>query len=76
MFCMRCWKIGGNYFKDVIDFVIDNNYKWVKGNHEYLYERDIINAIEKGIKSIWSEEKRYGGPQMYRKLSWWYIKYQ
>ena len=53
----------GNYSKDVIEFVINNNYPCVKGNHEHLFEKYILDAIEKDIHSPWSSDKLYGGLQ-------------
>lgn len=53
----------GNFSKDVIEFVKSNNYSCVKGNHEHLFEKYIINAIEQDIHSPWSSDKRYGGLQ-------------
>ncbi len=53
----------GNFSKDVIEFVKSNNYPCVKGNHEHLFEKYIIDAIENNIHSPWSSDKRYGGLQ-------------
>lgn len=51
----------GNYSKDVIDFVIDNGYACVKGNHEHLMETYLEDAIFHDKHSPWSSDKRYGG---------------
>lgn len=51
----------GNYSKDVIELVIENSYQCVKGNHEHLFEKYILDAVEKNIHSAWSSDKRYGG---------------
>lgn len=51
----------GNYSKDVIEFVIQNRYACVKGNHEHLFEKYILDAVENNIHSPWSSDKRYGG---------------
>jgi serine/threonine protein phosphatase 1 len=51
----------GNFSKDVIKFVIQNNYRCVKGNHEHLFEKYILDAVEKDTHSPWSYDKRYGG---------------
>lgn len=51
----------GSYSKDVIELVINNNYQCVKGNHEHLFEKYILDAVEKNIHSPWSSDKRYGG---------------
>jgi len=53
----------GLYSKDVIEFVINHNYLCVKGNHEHLYQKYIIDAVKKNIHSPWSSDKRYGGMQ-------------
>jgi len=71
----------GKHSQQVIEFVMVNDYQCVKGNHEYFYEKNMINAMEKNISSIWSKEKKYGGPQciesyngdfktMHRHLHW------
>lgn len=51
----------GNFSKEVIDFVIENNYACVKGNHEHLFEKYILDTVEKNIHTPWSIDKRYGG---------------
>lgn len=51
----------GNFSKDVIEFVINNNYPCVKGNHEHLFEKYILDVVEKGVPSSWSDDKRVGG---------------
>lgn len=51
----------GNHSKDVIELVMQNNYQCVKGNHEYLFERYMLDAVEKDIQTAWSSDKRYGG---------------
>lgn len=51
----------GKFSKEVIDFVISNNHPCVKGNHEHLFEKYILDAVEKEIHSPWSSDKRYGG---------------
>ncbi len=51
----------GNFSKDVIEFVINNNHPCVKGNHEHLFEKYILDAVENDIHSPWSSDKRYGG---------------
>jgi serine/threonine protein phosphatase 1 len=51
----------GNFSKDVIDFVIQNNYACVKGNHEHLMETYLEDAIFHDKHSPWSSDKRYGG---------------
>ncbi|MFT5661607.1 MAG: serine/threonine protein phosphatase 1 [Sulfurimonas sp.] len=51
----------GNFSKDVIEFVINNNYPCVKGNHEHLFEKYILDAVQNNISSPWSSDKRFGG---------------
>ena len=51
----------GNYSKDVIDFVIQNSYSCIKGNHEHLMETYLEDAIFHDKHSPWSSDKRYGG---------------
>lgn len=51
----------GNFSKDVIDFVIENGYACVKGNHEHLMETYLEDAIFHDKHSPWSSDKRYGG---------------
>lgn len=51
----------GNFSKDVIDFVIQNDYLCIKGNHEHLMETYLQDAIVHDKHSPWSSDKRYGG---------------
>jgi len=51
----------GNFSKDVIDFVIQNGYACIKGNHEHLMETYLKDAILHDKHSPWSSDKRYGG---------------
>lgn len=51
----------GKFSKDVIDFVIENRYACVKGNHEYLMESYLEDSIFHDKHSPWSSDKRYGG---------------
>lgn len=51
----------GNFSRDVIDFVIQNGYDCVKGNHEHLMETYLEDAIFHDKHSPWSSDKRYGG---------------
>lgn len=53
----------GLYSKDILEFVIKHDYLCVKGNHEHLYQKYIIDAVQNGIDSPWSSDKRYGGMQ-------------
>ena len=50
--------------KKVLEFVINNNYQCIKGNHEKYMEQNIEDALYKNIDSKWSTDtKSYGGPQ-------------
>ncbi len=52
----------GNYSKEVIEFVIENNYQSVFGNHEYLMFNYARDAMIRNIQSMWSmSNKSYGG---------------
>ena len=51
----------GKFSKDVIDFVMQNGYDCVKGNHEHLMETYLEDAIFHDKHSPWSSDKRYGG---------------
>ncbi|RDX34865.1 serine/threonine protein phosphatase [Arcobacter sp. HD9-500m-PIT-SAG03] len=54
----------GMYSKEVIEFVINNNYRCIKGNHEHYMFLNIENALYRNIQSKWSTDSiRYGGPQ-------------
>ena len=55
----------GNFSKEVIDFVIKNKYRCVKGNHEYLMQKYLYDAVVHQKHSPWSEDYRYGGIQTY-----------
>lgn len=51
----------GNFSKEVIDFVIQKGYACVKGNHEHLMQKYMIDAVFYDKHSPWSSDKRYGG---------------
>lgn len=51
----------GNFSKEVISFVVDNGHTCVKGNHEYLMQTYLEDAILHDQHSPWSLDKRYGG---------------
>lgn len=51
----------GNFSKEVIAFVQDNGHACVKGNHEYLMQTYLEDAIIHNQHSPWSLDKRYGG---------------
>jgi len=54
----------GNFSKDVIEFVIENDYLCVKGNHEYFMQTYIQNAIsKKDMSSKWATMSGWGGKQ-------------
>ena len=43
----------GNYVKEVISFIKDNNHISIKGNHDYMMEKYLRDAI-KGKENIWT----------------------
>lgn len=51
----------GYFSKEVITFVVDNGHACVKGNHEYLMQTYLEDAIIHDKHSPWSSDKRYGG---------------
>jgi len=51
----------GNFSKEVIAFVAEGGHACVKGNHEYLMQTYLEDAILHDIHSPWSLDKRYGG---------------
>jgi len=52
----------GNYSKEVIEFVMQNNYRCVFGNHEYLMFNYARDAMIRGKQSMWSmSNETYGG---------------
>lgn len=56
----------GLYSKEVIEYVITNNYQCVKGNHEHLMQKYLYDAVVNDKHSPWSEDYRYGGIQTYQ----------
>ena len=51
----------GNFSKEVIAFVVEGGHACVKGNHEYLMQTYLEDAILHDTHSPWSLDKRYGG---------------
>jgi serine/threonine protein phosphatase 1 len=51
----------GNFSKETIEFVINNDHICLKGNHEYLFYNYIRDALYRDKKSIWSQNRAYGG---------------
>ncbi|WP_295422266.1 metallophosphoesterase [Sulfurovum sp.] len=51
----------GKFSKEVIAFVAEGGHACVKGNHEYLMQTYLEDALIHDIQSPWSEDKRYGG---------------
>jgi serine/threonine protein phosphatase 1 len=56
----------GLYSKEVIEYVISNDYQCVKGNHEHLMQKYLFDAVVHDKHSPWSEDYRYGGIQTYK----------
>lgn len=51
----------GDFSKDVIRFVMENNYQVIQGNHDDLMVKHLKDASE-GIYDVpWSYDKRFGG---------------
>ena len=50
----------GNFTKEVISFIKDNNYLAIKGNHDYMMEQYLKRAILEGKKSLWTSDA-WGG---------------
>lgn len=51
----------GNFTKEVINFIMQNNHRAIKGNHDFLMQTHAIDALLHDIDSPWSSDKRYGG---------------
>ncbi len=52
----------GNFSKEVISFVVDNNHQCVKGNHEYFMQIYIKDALYKNdMSSKWATKRGWGG---------------
>jgi len=55
----------GLHSKEVIEYVMAQNYQCVKGNHEYLMQKYLYDAVVNAKHSPWSEDYRYGGIQTF-----------
>jgi len=55
----------GLHSKEVIEYVISQNYQCVKGNHEHLMQKYLSDAVVNAEHSPWSEDYRYGGIQTF-----------
>ena len=54
----------GNFSKEVIEYVIENNHFCVKGNHEHLMQKYLKKAIvNKEISNNWAANKNWGGKE-------------
>ena len=51
----------GNYSKEVMEFVIENNFIAIFGNHEYLMFNYARDAIIRNKHAMWSLNSAYGG---------------
>ena len=49
----------GNFSKETIEFVINNNHTYIKGNHEYLFYNYARDAILRDKHGKWTSS--YGG---------------
>ena len=53
----------GNFTKEVIQYIIDNNHTVIKGNHDKFMEEYLLldmNGIE-GKENVWSQKDIFGG---------------
>lgn len=51
----------GNYTKEIIEFILENDYKSIKGNHEIFMELYLKDAIVNNKKNVWNTSKTFGG---------------
>ena len=51
----------GNYSKEVMEFVMENRYIAIFGNHEYLMFNYARDAIIRDKHAMWSLDNSYGG---------------
>jgi len=51
----------GNYTKQVIDFVINNNHTCIYGNHEYLFNTYAKKVIFENKQVNWNTKEAFGG---------------
>jgi len=50
----------GNFTKEVFEYVIENNFTVIKGNHDLMMEKYLIRVLEEGLSNIWTSS-HYGG---------------
>ncbi len=55
----------GLHSKEVIEYIMSQNYQCVKGNHEHLMQKYLNDAVLNKSHSPWSEDYRYGGIQTF-----------
>ena len=51
----------GNFSKEVIAYVMQNNHSCLLGNHEVLMQRYIQQKLDDNKTSDWSEKENFGG---------------
>jgi len=51
----------GKYTKEVIDFVIEGNHTVIKGNHEELMQKYLLEELLHNTPSDWSNIDMFGG---------------
>ena len=56
----------GNFSKEVLEFVINNNHTCIYGNHEFLFYNYARDAILRDIHKMWSTNDAYGGAKTVR----------
>lgn len=56
----------GKFSKEVIEYVLHHEHTCIKGNHEYLMEKHLYDAVVHDKHAPWSEDYRYGGVSTYQ----------
>lgn len=51
----------GKHSKEVIELVMNNGWQVVKGNHDELMQRHLLDALEGKRDVPWAYDKRFGG---------------
>ncbi|CAA6822017.1 MAG: Serine/threonine protein phosphatase [uncultured Sulfurovum sp.] len=51
----------GNFSKEVIAFIKQNNYQAIKGNHDFLMQQHLTDSLNGKRDVPWSYDKRFGG---------------
>jgi len=51
----------GNFSKEVIQYIIDNNHTVIKGNHDYFMEQFLEKSLLTDFSNAWSTKDIFGG---------------